>query len=213
VGERKAKQRNKQEGLDIDIIVMSNTDKEDEHIHPEATLGFEYAGNSTEPDIGSGATIRSETIIYNDVRIGNGFTTGHNALVREHTEIGDDVVVGTNTVIDGQSEIGSSVSMQTNVYVPSNTTIGDDVFLGPNAVLTNDPYPVRKDVTLVGPTVKDGASIGANATILPNVTIGEDAFIAAGATVTKDVPPNTLAVGTPAEHEELPESLQGENEI
>jgi len=192
---------------------MSNSENEDEHIHPEATLGFEYAENSTEPDVGSGATIRTGTIIYNDVRIGDGFITGHNALVREYTEIGDDVVVGTNTVIDGRSDIGSSVSMQTNVYVPSNTAIGDNVFLGPNAVLTNDPYPVRKDVTLVGPTVKNGVSIGANATVLPGVTIGEDAFVAAGATVTKDVPSKTLAVGTPAEHEELPESLQGENEI
>ena len=200
-------------GLAEEIILMSDTSEDGIEVHPDASLGFEYDEESTDPEVGSGATIRSGTIIYNDVHIGDGFTTGHNALVREHTEIGDNVVVGTNTVIDGESEIGSSVSMQTDVYVPSNTTIGDNVFLGPNAVLTNDPYPIREDVTLEGPTVNNGASIGANATILPGVTIGEDAFVAAGATVTKDVPPKTLAVGTPAEHEDLPESLQGGNKI
>ncbi|NHX36815.1 MULTISPECIES: acyltransferase [Halolamina] len=192
---------------------MSDTSEDGIEVHPDASLGFEYDEESTEPEVGSGATIRAGTIIYNDVHIGDRFTTGHNALVREHTVIGDNVVVGTNTVIDGESKIGSSVSMQTDVYIPSNTTIRDNVFLGPNAVLTNDRYPVRNDVPLEGPTVKDGVSIGANATILPGLTIGEGAFVAAGATVTRDVPPKTLAVGTPAEHEELPESLQGENEI
>jgi len=192
---------------------MTDDSGDDSQIHPTASLGYEYTEGSTDPEIGENATIRAGTIIYDDVRIGADFITGHNALVREHTEIGDDVIVGTNTVIDGRTEIGSAVSMQTNVYVPSNTTIGSQVFLGPNAVLTNDPYPVRKDVELDGPTVNDGASVGANATILPSVTIGEGAFVAAGATVTNDVPSNTLAVGTPAEHKNLPTELQGENKL
>lgn len=192
---------------------MTDDSGDGSQIHPAASLGYEYTEGSTDPEIGENATIRAGTIIYDDVRIGDDFITGHNALVREHTEIGDDVIVGTNTVIDGRTEIGSAVSMQTNVYVPSNTTIGSQVFLGPNAVLTNDPYPVRKDVELDGPTVNDGASVGANATILPSVTIGEGAFVAAGATVIDDVPSDTLAVGTPAEHKNLPTELQGENKL
>ncbi|MDL0121104.1 DapH/DapD/GlmU-related protein [Halobacterium salinarum] len=192
---------------------MADDNETNSQVHPEATLGYGYTEESADPIIGENATIRAGTVIYDDVCIGDGFITGHNALVREHTEIGDDAIIGTNTVIDGRTDIGSSVSMQTNVYVPSNTTIGSNVFLGPNAVLTNDPYPVREDVTLEGPTVRDGASIGANATILPGVTIGEGSFVAAGATVTSDVPSETLAVGTPAEHENLPDELQGANDI
>ncbi|KAB7514660.1 N-acetyltransferase [Halosegnis rubeus] len=192
---------------------MSDYSETNVNIDPGASLGHEYDEDTSEPVIGPDATVRSGTIIYDDVTIGKGLTTGHNALIREHTTIGDDVIIGTNTVIDGQCDIGSSVSMQTNVYVPTNTVIGNNVFLGPNAVLTNDPYPVRDDATLKGPTVRDGASVGANATVLPDVTIGQDAFVAAGATVTKDVPAETLAVGTPATHQELPESLQGGNEI
>ncbi len=120
------------------------------------------------------------------------------------------MLVGTKTVIDGQTTIGSHVSLQTNVYVPTQTTIGDNVFVGPGAVLTNDEYPVRSDAALEGPTIRDGASVGANATLLPGVAVGENAFVAAGAVVTSDVPPNTLAVGSPAETQPLPAPLEAE---
>ena len=145
--------------------------------------------------------------------IGDGFATGHDAVIREETTIGDDVLVGTYAVIDGHSDLGSHVSLQTGVYVPSHTTIEGNVFLGPRAVLTNDPYPVREAVDLEGPTIRRGASIGANATILPGVEIGENAFVAAGTVVVDDVPPETLAVGVPAEHDDLPAPLQGGNTL
>ena len=181
-------------------------------VDPDVTIG-EPGGASVE--IGRDATIRSGTVVYPDVVIGEGFVTGHDALVREGTVIGDHVLVGTQAVVDGHSTIGSHVSMQTGVYVPTNTTIGDRVFLGPRAVLTNDPYPLRQPADpadLRGPTIEDDVSVGANATLLPGVTIGEGAFVAAGAVVTEDVPPETLAVGTPATHEPLPDHLAGGNE-
>lgn len=182
-------------------------------VHPEAILGHPYP-DATEPAVvGDDATIRSGTIIYADVHVGDGFTTGHDALVRERTDIGDDVVVGTKTVIDGTTTVGSRVSLQTGVYVPSHTSIGSDVFVGPRAVLTNDPYPIREDVDLVGPTLEAHVSVGANATLMPGVTVGEGSFVAAGAIVTDDVPPETLAIGAPARHRPLPERLQGGNEI
>jgi acetyltransferase-like isoleucine patch superfamily enzyme len=103
--------------------------------------------------------------------------------------------------------------MQTGVYVPPETEIADDVFLGPHAVLTNDPYPLRTDVGLAGPRLAEDVSIGANATVLPGVTVGERAFVAAGAVVTEDVPPDTLAAGVPAEHHPLPDRLAGPNQF
>lgn len=183
----------------------------DADVDATATLGYGADEEDAGTSIGHDATIRAGSTIYADVAIGDRFTTGHNVLVREGTTIGDDVVVGTNTVIDGNTTIGSEVSLQTGVYVPRETVIGDRVFVGPHAVLTNDPHPVRRETELAGPTVEDGVSIGANATILPGVTVGEEAFVAAGAIVTEDVPPRTLAVGTPARHRPLPEKLQGEN--
>ncbi|MFC6718258.1 DapH/DapD/GlmU-related protein [Natrialbaceae archaeon GCM10025810] len=180
-------------------------------IDDDATVGY---GTFDEPTrIGDDATIRAGSIVYGDVVVGDEFTTGHDVLVREGTTIGDDALVGTKSVIDGASAIGSHVSIQTGVYVPTETTIGDNVFLGPNAVLTNDEYPIRTDDGLEGPTIEDGASVGANATLLPGVTVGENAFVAAGAVVTDDVPPDSLAVGAPARAQTLPDPLRGPNRI
>lgn len=181
-------------------------------VDPDTTLGYEYDDDAGPLIVGANATIRSGTILYCDVALGDGFTSGHDAVVREHTIAGENLTLGTKSVIDGRVTVGSDVSIQTGVYVPPETTIGDRVFLGPNAVLTNDPYPLRRDVELVGPTLEDDVSVGANATILPDVTVGEGAFVAAGAVVTRDVPPATLAVGVPAAFHPLPEALTGENE-
>jgi acetyltransferase-like isoleucine patch superfamily enzyme len=85
------------------------------------------------------------------------------------------------------------------------------VFLGPDAVLTNDSYPLRVDTDLEGATLGDDVSIGANATVLPGVTVGKGSFVAAGAVVTEDVPPHRLAVGVPAETRPLPEELDRGN--
>jgi len=178
-----------------------------------AQLGVTYDDHTSPPEIGPGSIIRAGSIVYDDVTAGRWFTTGHHALIREETELGDEVLVGTQAVIDGATTVGDAVSMQTSVYVPQNTTIGSNVFLGPNATLLNDPYPVRQDADLIGPTIEDGVSIGANATVLPGVTVGEGAFVAAGAVVTDDVPPRTLAAGVPAATRDLPSELAGENDV
>ena len=182
-------------------------------VHDDATVGYEHDSDAGPAVLGADAHVRAGAVIYGDVHAGDRFTTGHSVLVREHTDLGDDVLVGTNVVIDGHTTVGSAVSLQSNAYVPAETDIGDQVFVGPGAVLTNDPYPVRTDVALDGPTIEDGASIGANATVLPGVTVGEDAFVAAGAVVCEDVPPRTLVAGVPAEPRPLPEPLSGSNTI
>lgn len=183
------------------------------HVDPGATVGYEYDDDAGPAVVGDDSTIRSGTVVYGDVRVGREFVTGHDAVVREGTVAGDGVGLGTKAVVDGHATLGSNVSLQTGAYVPPETTIGDRVFLGPNATLTNDPYPLRVDVDLDGPTLEDGVSVGANATVLPGVTVGEDAFVAAGSVVTEDVPARTLAVGVPAEHRPLPEPLDGGNVI
>ncbi len=163
--------------------------------------------------IGDNAVIRSNSIIYTDVCIGDNLRTGHNILIREETKIGNDVLIGTNTIIDGHTMIGNNVSIQGNVYIPLNVTIEDSVFIGPCAVLTNDKYPIRKKSNLRGPILRHGASIGANATLLPGVEIGEGAMVAAGALVSKDVPPWKLAIGFPAKIIDMPEELRIINTI
>jgi acetyltransferase-like isoleucine patch superfamily enzyme len=179
-------------------------------IFEPVTIGFpsrENIGKTGFPGstIGRHAVLRSGTIIYCDVIIGDNFQSGHNTLIREKTRIGDRTAIGTATVIDGNTIIGNGVSLQSMVYIPTNTTIGDLVFIGPNAVLTNDRYPPSG--SLDGPVIKAGAAIGANATILPGVCIGEGAFVAAGSVVTRDVPDHMMAIGTPARIKDLPREM------
>jgi acetyltransferase-like isoleucine patch superfamily enzyme len=174
-------------------------------------FGVEYSPNSKPPVIGKNYTIRSNSIIYNDVVIGDNFRTGHNVVIRENTNIGDDVLIGTNTVIEGDVIIGNDVSIQSNVYIPTNSVIEDNVFIGPCACFTNDKYPVRINYELQGPKVRRGASIGGNTTFLSNVEIGEGSIVAAGAIVIHSVPPFYLAIGTPARIKPLPDHLKVPN--
>ncbi|MDR2623516.1 MAG: acetyltransferase [Methanobrevibacter sp.] len=176
-------------------------------------FGVKYKRFSKYPIIGENHVIRSNTVIYNDVTIGDDFRTGHNVVIRENTNIGDNVLIGTNTIIEGNVGIGSNVSIQSNVYIPINTLIEDNVFIGPCACFTNDRYPIRVDYDLKGPKIRKGASIGANSTFLSNLEIGEGAMIAAGAVVTRNVPPFYLAIGSPAKIKPLPRALRIHNRI
>ena len=163
--------------------------------------------------IGVHAVIRTDSVIYADVRIGDYVRTGHRILIREGTTIGHNVLIGTNTVIDNDCKIGHNVSMQSCVYIPTGTAIGDYVFLGPCVTLTNDRHPIRTEEPLTPVTIKDQASLGANCVILPGVTVGEGAFVAAGSVVTRDVPDWHMALGAPARFTPLPEELKTKNRI
>jgi acetyltransferase-like isoleucine patch superfamily enzyme len=192
-----------------------NTVGKGAQIFEPVTLGFpsrDKMGQTgfTGTTIGKNAVIRSGTIIYCDVIIGDNFQSGHNVMIREKTTIGNRVAIGTSAVIEGNTIIGDEVSLQSMVYIPTDTVIGNNVFVGPNTVLTNDRYPPTRIGGLKGPQIRDGAAIGANATLLPGVCIGEGALVAAGAIVTRDVPARMLAIGAPAKITDLPQKMARE---
>jgi len=192
-----------------------NTVGKGAQIFEPVTLGFpsrDKMGQTgfTGTIIGKNAVIRSGSIIYCDVTIGDYFQSGHNVMIREKTTIGNRVAIGTSAVIEGNTVIGDEVSLQSMVYIPTDTVIGNNVFIGPNTVLTNDRYPPTRIGGLKGPQIRAGAAIGANATLLPGVCIGEGALVAAGAIVTRDVPAHMLAIGAPAKITDLPQKLVSE---
>lgn len=182
-------------------------------IFEPVVLGFpsrEYLGKTHFPGtvIGANAVLRTGTVIYCTVTIGDNFSTGHNVIIREKTTIGDNTAIGTATIIEGTTTIGSNVRIQSMVFIPTNTGIGDNVFIGPNSILTNDRYPPFGRPGLVGPVLDDNTTIGANVTILPGVRVHEGAAVAAGSVVTKDVPVGMLAIGAPARFRELPKEMK-----
>src|SRR5215470_16550219 len=158
------------------------------------------AEGELETVLGSGAHVRSHTVIYAGNVIGNGFQTGNKANIRELNRIGDNVSVGTLSVIEHHVEIGNNVRIHSQAFIPEFSVLEDDAWIGPNVVLTNAKYPLSPGVkeALKGPRIKRGAKIGANATILPGVIIGENALVGAGAVVIKDVPDGFVVVGNPA---------------
>jgi len=146
--------------------------------------------------IGVNAILRSNSIIYESVKIGDNFECGHGILIREKSVIGDNVRIGTGSIIDGDVSIGDDVNIQSSVYIPPRCIIESGVFIAPRVCFTNDRYPPSR--RLLGVTVKRNAVLGANSTFISGVTVGEGAVVAAGAVVTRDVPPHVVVAGVPA---------------
>lgn len=146
--------------------------------------------------LGTGARIRSGSVIYQEVSIGRRFETGHNVIVREENLIGDDVSVWANTTIDYGCRIGNRVKIHTGVYLAQYTILEDDVFIAPGTIFGNDKYPVSTH--LEGPRIRKGARLGVNVTILPGITVGRNSLVGAGSVVTRDVPDGTVVIGNPA---------------
>ena len=130
------------------------------------------------------------------------------AQVREGARVGENCIVGRGAYIDKGVIVGANCKIQNNALVYAPALLEDGVFVGPAVVFTNDTFPraINTDGrlksgdewTMVGVTVRQGASIGAMAVVLGGVEVGEWALVAAGSVVTHDVAPHALVAGSPA---------------
>jgi acetyltransferase-like isoleucine patch superfamily enzyme len=161
-------------------------------IDPNVLLGYP-SGRPVEyrpAEIGTGARVRANTIIYANVRIGGGLETGHNV-------IGENFQIWNNSVVDYGCVIGHNVRIHSNVYLAQYTVIEDEVFLAPGVIVANDLHPICT-YDMRGPTIKKRARIGCNATLFPRIVIGESSLVGAGSVVTRDVPDQVVMAGNPA---------------
>jgi maltose O-acetyltransferase len=116
-----------------------------------------------------------------------------------HTTIGRDTFINVNfMLIDGATvsigercSFGPAVQLVTAMHplrVSERRTPSEDVEAGSAAWRTlTSPITVGNDVWL-----------GSGVIVLPGVNIGDRSTVGAGAVVAEDVPPDTLALGTPA---------------
>ncbi|MFA6609982.1 MAG: DapH/DapD/GlmU-related protein [Candidatus Omnitrophota bacterium] len=150
--------------------------------------------------IGEGAVIRSGTVIYAGNRIGENFQTGHNVTIRESNTIGNDVSIGSLACVEHKVDIADGVRIHSQAFIPEFSKLEKECWIGPNVVLTNAPHPLCPKVKecLKGPTIEEGAKIGANSTLLPGVRIGRMSLVGAGSVVVDDVPSFSVAAGNPA---------------
>lgn len=173
------------------------------HIGDYAVLGVPFGGRplgELKTIIGHGAVIRSHTLIYAGVVIGDRFTADHSVTIHEHAEIGEHVKIGPHSVVGGHVRIGDNVLIESGVFIAERSTLEEGCWIGPNVVLANtpSPEPLAPGEGVPGPTVGSNAKIGANATLLPGIIVGSDALVAAGAVVVENVPDGSVAVGNPA---------------
>lgn len=117
-----------------------------------------------------------------------------------HIEHGFTCVFGDNITI------GDNFYANYNVQLldPNRIEIGDNVLIAPNVIVPTAGHSLSADLRRQGLEfakpikIGNGVWLGAGAIVLPGVTIGDNAVIGAGAVVTRDIPPDCLAVGTPA---------------
>lgn len=111
----------------------------------------------------------------------------------------------TEDLIKAGLTVGKNfLRMHDTIIDPSHCwliSIGNDVTLAPrvhilahDASLCNHIGYARIGKVSIG----DKVFIGADTVILPNVKIGENCIIGANSTVSRSIPPNSVAVGSPA---------------
>ena len=146
--------------------------------------------------IGKHALIRSHTIIYEDVRIGNHFQTGHRITIREKTVIGDSCGVGTNCDLQGFLTIGNHCHLHSEVHLCQFSRLGNFVFIYPGVILANDKHPPTEKAK--GPTIGDYTQVGIQSSIIGDILIGANCFIGAATVIAKDFDDFSFILGSPA---------------
>lgn len=146
--------------------------------------------------IGPNSVIRSHSVIYEDVEIGEGFQTGHRVTIREKSIFGINCSIGTLSDVQGTVTIGKYVRLHSNAHIGQHSIIEDYAWIYPYVVLTNDQHPPV--YVPRGVTIKEYAVVATSSVILPGIVIGKNALVGAHSVVTKDVADEMLVVGNPA---------------
>lgn len=151
--------------------------------------------------IGAGCSIGPHAVIFYDVEIGEHTLIGDGASVREGCRVGSRCIVSRHVTINYATTIGDGTKIMDNTHVTGKCTIGRDVFISLQVGMANDRAAGQlgyREAEVRGPTIEDGAVIGAGAILLPGVRIGAGAMVAAGAVVNRDVAPGSTVAGSPA---------------
>lgn len=159
---------------------------------------------------------KMNTVIRSD-SIGKNFKIGSFSTINRDTIISDDVSIGNFTycnsingavIIESKVKIGSFVSIAPGVsiaygnhnltYATTHPILYTDFYIrkitGVDGKVRNEGLIDKDTETLIGNDVW----IGANAIIKRGVSIGNGAVIGAGSIVTKDVPNYAVVAGNPA---------------
>src|SRR3989442_12369173 len=82
--------------------------------------------------IGDDCILRSGTVVYEGVVLGNRIQTAHHVVLREAAVIGDGCVFGNGSVVREHAVLQANVRIMEAVVISEGAEIGNDVFIGPN---------------------------------------------------------------------------------
>ena len=187
-------------------VVIGN----DVEIFPGTYIGKEPRGSGAldrspeferQTTIGANCSVGPNATIYYDVRVGESTLVADGASIRERCRVGSKCIVARNVTLNYNARIGDRTKIMDCTHVTGNCTIGNDVFISVLVGMTNDNAMGKRgysEESILGPTIEDGALVGAKANLLPGVKVGRGAVVGAGAVVTKSVEAETLVMGMPA---------------
>ncbi len=131
---------------------------------------------------------------------------------RREATIGSGSVLAPNVTLRNGSRVqlgrGCRVGANSSLWAGNSSgrvIIGNDVLIGPEVFITASNYeiprgqPVTEQGTIeTDVIIGDNVWLGRGVTVLPGVTIGDGCVIGAGSVVAKSLPPESIAVGSPA---------------
>jgi sugar O-acyltransferase (sialic acid O-acetyltransferase NeuD family) len=107
-------------------------------------------------------------------------------MISEEVLIGEGTQIITSSTVNVGTKIGKHCIINTNSSIDHDCKIYDFVHIAPGVTICG------------GVSVGKSTLVGAGTTILPNVNVGENVIIGAGSLVNKDIPDNSKALGSPA---------------
>lgn len=138
------------------------------------------------------------------IEVSEGFTTGVGCRIEAYPENDEKVLFfGKNVQMNDYVHItaAKSVEIGDNVLLASKIYISDCSH-GSYAGDSNDSNPlinpIERPLSTKPVKIENNVWLGEFVSVLPGVTIGEGTIVGANSVVSKSLPPNVIAVGSPA---------------
>jgi UDP-3-O-[3-hydroxymyristoyl] glucosamine N-acyltransferase len=147
--------------------------------------------------VGAGAILRTGTILYDGVTIGEQFQTGPYAVVRENTTFGKSCSLGNNCDVQADVRVGDYTRCHSNVTLGQFSVVGNYCWFMPYVLLMNDYYPPNYHDPR-GAHVGDFTVLGGRVVVFP-VDIGKHVVAAAQSVISRNIEEFSMIRGDPAE--------------